>query len=163
LGTAGRGNTNPAASQPLPSPPLHPSTPPRGATRQTLGVATGGGDSSLPCVRVWVRCQATVSRRGRSRCDGGARGFLQHEGWHPFAGTADRGCWADSRAVALHLVVADSLDHTVKASPEVESSAVSGLVGQISISRKVASRGNPRSFGSVDDGVVRHFLHGGIG
>jgi hypothetical protein len=59
-------------------------------------------------------------------------------------------------------VVAAFLDHIVKASPEAESLAVSGLVGQILISRKVASGGNPRSFGSVDDGVVRHVLHGGI-
>jgi hypothetical protein len=59
--------------------------------------------------------------------------------------------------------VAASLDHAVKASPEVESLAVPGLVGRILISRKVASGGNPRSLGSVDDGVVRHVLHGGIG
>jgi hypothetical protein len=38
-------------------------------------------------------------------------------------------------------VVAAFLDHAVKASPEAESLAVSGLVGQILISRKVASGG----------------------
>jgi hypothetical protein len=61
------------------------------------------------------------------------------------------------------VVVAASLDHTVKASLEVESSAVPGFARQISISRKVASGGNPISSGSDDDGVVCHFLSGGIG
>jgi hypothetical protein len=74
-------------------------------------------------------------------------GLCGVRGGTPPPALAGRRCWADSRAVALEMVVAASLDHAVKAPLEVESLAVSGLAGRISISRKVASRGNPRSFG----------------
>jgi hypothetical protein len=41
--------------------------------------------------------------------------------------------------------MAASLDHAVNSSLEVESRAMLGLAGRMSISHKVASRGNPRS------------------
>jgi hypothetical protein len=54
------------------------------------------------------------------------------------------------------------LDHAVVASPVVDSRAVLGLAGQMSITYKVASGGNPRSSNQSMMSFVRYFLREGI-
>jgi hypothetical protein len=55
-----------------------------------------------------------------------------------------------------------SLDHVVVSSLEVESRAVMGFAGRISVVRKVAFGGKPRSSDQPMMAFLCHFLRGGI-
>jgi hypothetical protein len=60
-------------------------------------------------------------------------------------------------------MMAAYLDHTILSSPEVESRAALRLAGQIFVSHKVASGGNPRSLDQSIMVFVSQFLREGIG